>query len=66
VAGPASSSYAARLRSARYERGDHPLPGMAERRALRGELTAGLGLRGRLRGLLAIPPGGPTGLRGSG
>ena len=32
---------------------------MGERRALRRELSARGGLRGRLRGLLALPPGGP-------
>jgi hypothetical protein len=64
VAGPASAGYAAKLRAARYTAGSHPPPTPAERRALRRELTSGLGLRGRLRGLLAMPPGGPASLRG--
>jgi len=35
------------------------LPGRAERAALRRELTAAGGLRVRLRGFRALPPGGP-------
>jgi transglutaminase-like putative cysteine protease len=65
VGGPASSTYAAKLRAARYAPRNQEAPTFAERRALRRELTAGRGLRGRLRGLTAIPPGGPVGLRGS-
>jgi transglutaminase-like putative cysteine protease len=60
VGGPASSGYAAKLREARYAPGHRQPPTAAERGRLRRELTAGLGMSGRLRGLLAIPPGGPT------
>jgi protein-glutamine gamma-glutamyltransferase len=60
VAGPASARYAKRLRAHRYDPREPSAPGRLERRALRRELTARTGLRGRLRGLLAIPPGGPS------
>src|SRR5436190_1448511 len=60
VAGSAAAGYAAKLRAARYEPGRRSPPSPAERRALRRELSAGTGVRGRLRGLLAIPPGGPA------
>jgi protein-glutamine gamma-glutamyltransferase len=59
AAGPASSAYAGALRAHRYDPRSPAAPGAPERRALRRELTARDGLRGRLRGLLAIPPGGP-------
>ncbi len=58
VAGPATAAYAANLRLARYSRGESLPATAAERRAMRRELTAGTGVRGRLLGLLAIPPGG--------
>jgi hypothetical protein len=61
LAGPASAEYAARLRAARYAAGTHRPPTPAERRAVRRELTAGAGLGGRLRALLAMPPWGPGG-----
>jgi hypothetical protein len=60
AAGPAAAGYAAKLRAARYAPQDPGPPTAAERRALRRELTSGLGLRARLRGLYAIPPGGPS------
>jgi protein-glutamine gamma-glutamyltransferase len=60
AAGPAAAGYAAKLRAARYAPRDPGQPTAAERRAMRRELTGGLGLRARLRGLLAIPPGGPS------
>jgi transglutaminase-like putative cysteine protease len=63
VSGSASGGYAAKLRAARYEPGRHAPPSAADRRALRRELSAGVGIRGRLQGLLAIPPGGPAGIR---
>ena len=53
VAGSAAAGYAAKLRAARYEPGRRSPPSPAERRALRRELGAGTGVRGRLRGLLA-------------
>ena len=58
-AGPESAGYVARLREGRFSaRGARP-PGRAERAALRRELTSTGGLRARLRGFLALPPGGP-------
>jgi protein-glutamine gamma-glutamyltransferase len=59
AAGPASAAYAGGLRAHRYDPRAPAAPGASERRALRRELTARGGLRARLRGLLAIPPGGP-------
>jgi hypothetical protein len=58
-AGPASASYAAGLRAHRYDPRAPRAPGVGDRRALRRELSAGTGLAGRLRALIAIPPGGP-------
>jgi hypothetical protein len=55
--GPGAADYVARIRAARYEPGDNPPPAMSLRGAVRRELASGRGLRGRLRGLLAIPPG---------
>jgi protein-glutamine gamma-glutamyltransferase len=59
AAAPRAAGYAAKLRAARYAPRDQGQPTAAERRALRRELTSGLGMRARLRGLYAIPPGGP-------
>jgi protein-glutamine gamma-glutamyltransferase len=59
AAGPASARYAAGLREHRYDPRAPRAPGWRERRALRRELSSRAGLVGRLRGLLAIPPGGP-------
>jgi protein-glutamine gamma-glutamyltransferase len=59
MAGPASARYAARLRAHRYDPRAPTAPGPRDRRALRHELSSRAGLTGRLRGLLAIPPGGP-------
>jgi transglutaminase-like putative cysteine protease len=59
AAGPVSARYAAALRAHRFSPGSPAPPRAAERRALRRELTAGGGLRARLIGLRAIPPGGP-------
>ena len=50
-----SSAYLTALRAARFG-GASTLPGRAERRALREDLAAGLGWRGRLRALWALPP----------
>jgi hypothetical protein len=66
AAGPRAAAYAARLRECRYGGGSAAPPSAGERRAVRRALVSGLGLRGRLRGWLAMPPGGPvppTGLR---
>jgi hypothetical protein len=59
AAGPAAARYAAELRAHRYDPRAPSAPGWRDRRALRRELSSNAGLVGRLRGLLAIPPGGP-------
>jgi transglutaminase-like putative cysteine protease len=59
TAGPAAARYAAALRAYRYDPRSPDAPSLRDRRALRRDLTARAGLRGRLLGLLAIPPGGP-------
>jgi protein-glutamine gamma-glutamyltransferase len=59
IAGPASARYAAGLRAHRYDPRSPEGPSLRERRAMRRELAGRSGLLGRLRGLLAIPPGGP-------
>jgi protein-glutamine gamma-glutamyltransferase len=59
LAGPASARYAAGLRAHRYDPRAPRAPGSRDRRELRRELSSRAGLAGRLRGLLAIPPGGP-------
>jgi len=64
VAGPTAASYAARLRGGRYAREAPPALGGGARRALRRELTAGGGVRARLRGLIALPPSLPRFRRG--
>jgi transglutaminase-like putative cysteine protease len=58
AAKPAAARYAARLRANRFAPAGAGLPDASARRALRRDL-GGRGLRGRLRALLAIPPGGP-------
>ena len=59
AAGPAAARYVAALRANRYDPSSPAAPSLRERRALRQDLTARTGLRGRLVGLVAIPPGGP-------
>jgi protein-glutamine gamma-glutamyltransferase len=59
----AASRYAARLREIRYASAGSSPPSLAERRALRRELSSARGLGARLRALIAIPPGGPRILR---
>jgi transglutaminase-like putative cysteine protease len=59
IAGPAASAYVAALRTSRYAPGHPDPPGPSERRAFRRELTAGRGLRARMRAYRRIPPGGP-------
>ena len=54
------SAYVAGLREHRYGVGAPPAPGPRERRALRRALARGGGVRARMRGLIAIPPGGPS------
>jgi transglutaminase-like putative cysteine protease len=63
TAGPQAVRYAAALRAYRYHAGAPTPPGMSERRALRRELTSTGGWGARIRGLLAIPPGGPRPVR---
>ena len=54
---PAARAYLRAVRRRRFAgRGEGPTA--AQRRALRHELGAGLGLRGRLRAWWALPPGG--------
>jgi transglutaminase-like putative cysteine protease len=57
-AGPVAQGYAAALRANRYDPRSPSGPSLADRRALRRELTRG-SLFDRLRGFVAIPPGGP-------
>jgi len=52
---PAAQNYVRKLRLVRYAGHDEP-PTRQERAALRGELAAGLGLRGGLRAWWALPP----------
>jgi transglutaminase-like putative cysteine protease len=52
---PEAENYVRALRLARFA-GIERIPGAAERRALRGELAAGLGTVGRLRAWWALPP----------
>ena len=59
AAGPSAARYAAALRAHRYDPRRPAGPTLRERRALRRDLTAQSGLRGRVLGLIAIPPGGP-------
>jgi MYXO-CTERM domain-containing protein len=59
-AGPDASRYVGGLRANRYGPRRIKRPGPAERRSLRAALSRGRGLRHRLKGLLAIPPGGPS------
>jgi Transglutaminase-like superfamily/TgpA N-terminal domain len=56
---PKSAGYLAGLRRRRYGADGASPPTLAARRALRRELTHARGLHARLRGLLALPPGGP-------
>jgi transglutaminase-like putative cysteine protease len=58
---PGAAGYLAELRRGRFADGSQAPPTLASRRTLRSELTKARGLRARLRGLLAIPPGGPRG-----
>ncbi len=55
----AIAGYAAALRAHLYSPAARPPPGPADRRALRRAISSG-GVTGRVRALLAIPPGGPA------
>jgi len=59
-AGPGAAAYMARLRALRYEAGDPRPPAARERAIMRREVSAGLGLRHRIRAIAAIPPWGPA------
>jgi len=52
---PAAAGYVRTIRLARFG-GEGELPSPAQRRALRAQLSAGLGTIGRLRALWALPP----------
>ncbi|MBV9415060.1 MAG: transglutaminase domain-containing protein, partial [Solirubrobacterales bacterium] len=52
---PAAASYLRTLRMSRFA-GEDALPTLGQRRALRAQLRAGLGLGGALRALWALPP----------
>ena len=52
---PQAASYIRALRMARFS-GDSELPTLSQRRALRAQLRAGLGIWGALRALWALPP----------
>lgn len=56
---PALTSYMAALGTSRFGVDRGVPPGAAERRRLRRELGADRGLAGRLRALVALPPGAP-------
>jgi len=58
LAGPTSEAYAGALRANRYDPRAPAGPSLRQRRQLRRELSRGSVL-GRLRGLIAIPPGAP-------
>ncbi|HEX2161970.1 MAG TPA: transglutaminaseTgpA domain-containing protein [Thermoleophilaceae bacterium] len=60
TAGPLAADYAQALRSYRFDPRSGRPPGPAERRKLRQALGAAAGRLGRLRALIAIPPGGPS------
>jgi len=55
----AAADYASGLRAWRYASAARAAPGLGARRRVRGELGRNRGLRGRLRALRAMPPGGP-------
>ena len=57
--GPDAARYPAALRYNRFAAGTPRRPGPEQRRQLRHALGHGKGIRGRLRALRAIPPGGP-------
>ncbi len=60
-AGPAAAAYARALRGSRFDAEGADPPGPEARRALRRDLAHRGGPLGRLRALLALPPGGPVG-----
>jgi hypothetical protein len=56
AAGPASGGYVSLLRASRFSPAGGRLPGRADRRELRRELTRAGGFASRLRGFVALPP----------
>jgi transglutaminase-like putative cysteine protease len=54
-----AAAYVRAIRIARFAGGGGPPPTVAQRRALRAQLRAGLGLGGAVRALWALPPGWP-------
>jgi transglutaminase-like putative cysteine protease len=63
--GTAAEGYVRALAAARYGYGEAARPTRSERAALRRELAAGGGLRGRLRSWWALPPRPARGARGA-
>jgi protein-glutamine gamma-glutamyltransferase len=59
-AGPGAAAYLARLRAFRYQPGEPRPPAARDRARMRRELSAGLGIRRRIRALTTIPPWGPA------
>jgi len=59
-AGSGAAVYVAQLRAMRFGADGQAPPAVRQRRLLRRELAAGLGLRARVRALAAIPPWGPA------
>jgi protein-glutamine gamma-glutamyltransferase len=57
---PRAADYLARLRAGRFGAEQAPAPTLADRRAMRRELRPRWSLRGGLRALVALPPGGPA------
>jgi transglutaminase-like putative cysteine protease len=55
----ATRTYLAKLRRGRYDQGRALAPTLSERARMRRELCRGRGVSGRVRGLFAMPPGGP-------
>ena len=59
----AASRYVHKLRTTRFSPTPDGAATLTDRRAFRATLTAGNGLGSRIRGLLAVPPGGPRRFR---
>ena len=59
----AAARYIHKLRTTRFSPAPDGAATLADRRALRNSLAGADGLASRIRGLLALPPGGPSGSR---
>jgi hypothetical protein len=57
----AAARYVNKLRTTRFSPAPDGTATLADRRALREALAGGNGLGSRIRGLVAVPPGGPSG-----